>query len=176
MSGLGQGPLPLQPVLPMSENTLNDRATDGVDGQESAAVRRSCLFRGDDNYQGGPVGKAIGEDADGADIQSSADHVLRKESSRSSRFTSFTTETKIARRFTTADDNRHVRKVEMTRLLALESQGAIKLWTPDSVFETLTNGPKKLAKQAADVRAAMRRNCEVLIEGRMPAGVLDAVS
>ena len=27
------------------------------------------LFRGDDHYRGGPVGKALGVEADGADIQ-----------------------------------------------------------------------------------------------------------
>jgi len=32
---------------------------------------------------------------------------------------------------------------------------------------------KKLAKQAADVRTAMRRNSEILIEGQIPAGVLE---
>jgi hypothetical protein len=35
---------------------------------------RSYVFRGDDRYQGGPVGRALGADA--ADIQDFADHVL----------------------------------------------------------------------------------------------------
>jgi len=37
-------------------------------------------------------------------------------------------------------------------------------------------GPRKLTKQAADVRAAMRRNRELLIEGEIPARVLGLVN
>jgi hypothetical protein len=58
----------------------------------------------DDYHRGGPIGKAAGTEADEADIQNFADHVLRKESRRSSRYSSFTTEVKIARRFTCASD------------------------------------------------------------------------
>ena len=34
----------------------------------------------------------------------------------------------------------------------------------------------KLAKQAGDVRATMKRNSEILIEGQLPAGILLPVS
>jgi hypothetical protein len=129
---------------------------------------RHYLFRGDDRYQGGPVGRSLGAEADAVDIQDFADHVLRKESSRSSRFTSFTTETRLARRFTTATDLRFVRKAELAALRSLESQGTIRIWDADQVYEALKEGPRKLAKQAADVRAAMRRNSELLIEGQIP--------
>jgi hypothetical protein len=40
----------------------------------------------------------------------------------------------------------------------------------------MTDGPRKLAKRAADVRAALKRNHEVLIEGQIPAGVLVRVN
>lgn len=60
----------------------------------------------------------------------------------------------------------------MERLRDLEAQGQIKIWTPDKVYEALRNGPKKLRKQAADVRAAMQKNSEILIEGQIPAGIL----
>jgi hypothetical protein len=40
------------------------------------------------------------------------------------------------------------------------------------VFEELQKHAKKLARQAFDVRTAMQRNAEVLIEGQLPAEVL----
>jgi hypothetical protein len=93
----------------------------------------------------------------------------RKESRFTSRFSSFTTELKIAKRFTSASDKRALRKVEWTKLKDLESRGVIRLWDPDPVFEEMKAMSGKLAKQAGDVRATMRRNSEVLIEGQLPA-------
>lgn len=152
-------------------NPTNPDMVEGINQED-----RHYLFRGDDHYRGGSAGKSFGDEADAADIQNFADHVLRKESNRSSRFISFTTETKIARRFTSAEDNRYVSKVAMARLRELETLGAIRIWTPDLVFQALNQGPKKLAKQAADVRASMRRNREILIEGQIPEGVLERVN
>ncbi len=51
----------------------------------------------------------------------------------------------------------------------------IKIWTPHGVFEILSKGPKKLAKQAADVRSVMIKNREILIEGQVPERVLEEV-
>lgn len=130
------------------------------------------VFRGDDNYLAGSVGLSLGVEADAAEIQDFAEHVLRKESHRTSRYTSFTTETKIARKFTCASDNRYVRKTETIVLRGLEAQGVIKVWESEQVYAVLRQGSKKLAKQAADVRAAMRKNREVLIEGQIPEAVL----
>lgn len=130
------------------------------------------IFRGDDNYRGGSVGLSLGSEADAADIQDFAEHVLRKQSHRTSRYTSFTMETRIARKFTSAADPRFIRKAELIVLGGLEKQGVIKIWDAEQVHAALRQGPKKLAKQAADVRAAMRRNREVLIEGRIPEGLL----
>ncbi len=134
------------------------------------------LFRADDQYLGGPTGNAFGPLADAADIQTFADHVLRTESRLTSRFTSFTTEVKIARKFTSKSDSRFIRKAEMAKLTVLQSQGIIRIWNPDHVFDAITTGPKKFAKQAPDVRAAMRRNRELLIEGEIPAVVLGLVN
>jgi hypothetical protein len=150
-----------------------------ADIEESVAVGLDAggyLFRADDRYHGGPTGKALGPEADAADIQGFAEHVLRKESRLTSRFTSFTTAVKIARKFTAASDSRYLRKVEMAKLIVLESQGIIRIWDPAQVFEAMANGPRKLIKQAADVRAAMRRNREFLIEGQIPAKVLVIVN
>ncbi len=130
------------------------------------------LFRGDDHYRGGPIGKVLGPEAEATDIQNFADHVLRKESRFTSRFTSFTKELKIAVRFTANADKRAIRKFEWANLRALESQGIIRLWDPDQVFEAMKVMPGKLAKQAGDVRAAMRKNHEILIEGQIPAECL----
>ena len=113
-----------------------------------------------------------GTEGDSADIQDFAEHVLRKESRLTSRFASFTTELKIARKFTSASDVRFIRKAELAKLRALESQGTIKMWYRDQVFNSMMSGPRRLAKQAADVRAAMRRNHEILIEGKIPAEIL----
>src|SRR5260370_945127 len=137
--------------------------------------QRTYVFRGDDGYVSGPVGLALGDDADAADLQNFADQVLRKETRLSSRYRSFTDNVRIARRFTSAEDNRNVRKAEVSRLRELESQGVLRLWDADQVFEALQEGPKKLAKQAADVRTAMRRNREILIEGQVPAELLKNV-
>lgn len=125
-----------------------------------------------DNYCGGAIGRTLGAEADAADIQDFAEHVLRKESNRTSRCVSFTQDFKIARSFTTASDNRSIRKAELAALRALEAQGEIRVWDPDLVAAALAAGPRKLAKPAADVRAAMVRNSEILIEGQIPVGLL----
>jgi hypothetical protein len=139
----------------------------------TAGENRNYVFRGDDHFQGGAVGRTLGIEAEAADIQNFADHVLRKESNRSSRYVSVTDEIKVARKFTSATDNRYVSKIELVRLRELEAQGIVKIWAPDQVYDSLRAGPKKLARQAADVRAAMRRNSELLIEGQIPAGILE---
>ena len=138
---------------------------------DAPAVRR-YVFRGDDNYRGGAIGRTLGLEADAADIQDFAEHVLRKESNRTSRYVSFTHDLKIARRFTTASDDRFVRKAELAALRALEAKGEFRIWDPDQVAAALAAGPRKLAKRAADVRAAMVRNSEILIEGQIPIGLL----
>lgn len=40
----------------------------------------------------------------------------------------------------------------------------------------LAQAQRKLARQAADVRNAMRRNSELLIEGQIPADYLERVN
>jgi hypothetical protein len=142
---------------------------------ENAHVELSQIryvFRGDDAVRDGAIGRSLAEEADSADIQNLADHVLRKESNRTSRYCSFTTELKIARKFSSAPDNRNVRKVELADLQRLEKQSLIRIWRPDDVYTALKAGPRKFAKQAADVRTAMQRNHEILIEGQIPADLL----
>jgi hypothetical protein len=145
----------------------------GSETTANAAKKRNYVFRGDDHYRGGPAGRALGAAADAADIQNFADHVLRKQSHRSSRYTSFTEEVKVARKFTSASDNRYVSKADMGALRELEAQGLIRIWNPEQVHAALSEAPKKLARQAADVRAAMIRNSEILVEGQVPADILE---
>jgi hypothetical protein len=139
-------------------------------------VTRTNLFRADDFYRGGPGGSASGLEADSADIQDFIEHVLRKESNRTSRYVSFTEELKAARRFTLAPDQRHIRKVEWARLQDLASQGIIVIWDADRVYERLSQGSKKLAKKANDVRASMQRNSELLIEGQLSEELFERVN
>lgn len=121
------------------------------------------------------MGRAFGIEADAAAIQSFADHVLRKESRLSSRFTSFSEEVSIARKFTKATDNRLLHKVNRKTLEALQSSGIIKLWHPEQIYHAMLSSPRKIAKQAGDVLAAMVKNCEILIEGQIPSGVMERV-
>ncbi len=137
-----------------------------------ATGHRNYLFRGDDNYRGGPIGRALGTEADEADIQDFADHVLHKESNRSSRYVSLTLEVKIARKFTSASDNQYVSKIDFDALLKLEAKGVIRIWDLDRVYAAMKAGTRKLARQASDVRAAMRRNSELLVEGQIPEGLV----
>lgn len=139
-------------------------------------AENSFYFRGDSAYRGGPIGRALGEEADSADIQDCADHVLRKESRRTSRFSSFTTEVAVARKFTAAMDNRDVHKVSVAELRQLQSTGSIRIFSPEIVYNELLAAGCKLARQAADVRAAMLRNKELLIEGQIPAVVIQRVN
>ena len=139
------------------------------------AADRHYFFRGNDQYLGGRIGRALGPEADGAVIQSAADHVLRKRSGLSSRFTSFTTEVKIARMFTSSEDNRFVIKIESFELRRLETLDHLRLWDPNQVFDTLIQATAKLAKQASSVRSAMKRNREILIEGQVPESLIESV-
>jgi hypothetical protein len=154
---------------------IQDRLETEDTGLEVADVPK-YVFRGDDQYRGGAVGRAFGPDADSAQIQSFTDHVLRKESNVTSRFTSFTTEMKIARKFTRSIDDRRVAKAELTKLQELECRGTIRIWDPDQVFDALKDGPRKVAREAGDLRSATRRNSEILIEGQIPAGILRSVN
>lgn len=130
------------------------------------------LFRGDNDYRGGPIGLPLGPIADAAEIQSFEQHVLRKAYGISSRFVSFTTELKVARSFTARNDNRYVVKVLDFDLRTLEEGGTIRVWSPEAVFVAMRQRDRKVARQAADVRAAMIRNSEVLIEGEIPPEVV----
>ncbi|WP_196349532.1 RHS repeat domain-containing protein [Planctopirus limnophila] len=129
------------------------------------------LFRADDFWDGGPVGIPLAEAAL-AKIQTFAEHVLRKRRNDTSRYTSFSTMLKDAKRFTDAPDNRYISKAEFDALHKLEQDGIIKIHTPESVYQRMMAGTADEVKEAKDVRDAMIRNHEILIEGQIPAGLL----
>jgi hypothetical protein len=131
----------------------------------------SYVFRGDEFYRGGPLGLPLGsEEARTAQVQNPADHVLRKESGKESIFTSFTARVAIAERF--GGKARAILKVEGVILSQLAADGAIKILSPEDVQQLLRSAGKKLTKYATATRDAMRRNAEILVEGQIPADVV----
>jgi len=134
------------------------------------------IFRGDDSYDGEDVGFGLNStNAESADIQTPWDHVSNKESTQSSRYTSFAEALHIkggggAAKFSNSGS---ILKVETNVLNELEKQGLIKIWTPDKVADLMKNsGIKKVIKEANNVKRQMINNGEVLIEGSIPKGVI----
>ena len=123
----------------------------------------SFLFRGDDIHSGGNIGQPIGSDAD---ITTPWQHVSDKESGQSSKFTSFSETKKASMKFTKGNN---VFKISLEDIASLQSQGKIRVLTPDDVAEQMRNHPdKKVRKKANSVRENMKRNKEILIEGEIP--------
>ncbi|WP_437876907.1 PAAR-like domain-containing protein [Sorangium sp. So ce513] len=122
------------------------------------------MYRGD-NYRGknDPVGYPLGSpEADSADIQTPWDHVQKKQSDMTSRYTSLATEQKNAAKFGSTY------KISRNDLEQLEKSGAIKILTPDDVKTMMENeGMSKSAIQG--VMQDMQKNNEILIEGQIPA-------
>lgn len=135
------------------------------------------LFRADDKYKiGNPVGfKLDSKEAMLADIQNPWIHVLDKESAQTSRYISFSTAIAIkggggSEKFT---KNRKIFKVPWVKLQQLETDGKIKIYTPQDVAEIISQHPKKkIRKKANDVKAVMEKNGEILIEGQIPGNFL----
>lgn len=120
------------------------------------------LFRGDDFYSGGPVGRPLGSDAD---ITTAWEHVRRK-SNETSIFTSFAEDRKSAAKFT---DGNNIYKVDLDRIRQLEADGVIKTYTPDEIFDMMRNSADtKIRRDASNVRDIMRKNKEILVEGQIP--------
>jgi RHS repeat-associated protein len=129
------------------------------------------LFRGDDYYRGGPMGIPLDSDeADQADVQTVWEH-LRKRSSDTSRFTSFTESYKIAKE----KFGNNVYKVEIERLVQLEAQGVIRIYDAyDAIYFMRTSSDPKIQKDrfVKESIQIMIKNQEVLIEGQIPASII----
>lgn len=140
---------------------------------KASSPEPSYLFRADDNYN---IGDSVGFDLDSeeatiADIQNPLDHVLNKELGQTSRYVSFSNAITISggggsRRFTKKNK---ILKVAWSALQQLASDGKIRIYTPEQVAEMIRENPKKkISKQANNVKAAMDKNGEILIEGQIP--------
>ncbi|HWS87495.1 MAG TPA: RHS repeat-associated core domain-containing protein [Pyrinomonadaceae bacterium] len=130
-------------------------------------TRGGYLFRGDDEYSGGPIGMKLDSDeALAADVQTPWAHV-RKRSSKSSRFTSFSESYKKARQFG------RVIKVAIIDLLQLEGDGTIRIHDRGDVARIMRNhSDERIQRDANDVLEIMNKNEEVLIEGQIPPRVI----
>lgn len=99
------------------------------------------------------------------------DHVLKKKSGQSSRYVSFSTAISISgggepKKFTKKNK---ILKAAWEALQQLESDGKIRIYTPEQVAEMIRQNPKKsISKQANNVKATMEQNGEILIEGQIP--------
>ncbi|MBA3924378.1 MAG: hypothetical protein H0X31_22815 [Nostocaceae cyanobacterium] len=120
---------------------------------------------------GNPVGFELGsEDAQQADIQNPLEHVLDKESGDTSIYVSFSTAIKIpggggSIKFTKKNK---IFKVSSEALKQLEAEGKIRIYTAEQVAEVIRQNPhKKISKQANNVKDAMEKNREILIEGQI---------
>jgi RHS repeat-associated protein len=126
----------------------------------------SSLFRGDDGYTGGDMGRPLGSDAD---IKDPWDHV-RRESTESSAFTSFSETNKSASKFT---EDGNVFKVDRAELEKMQEAGEIKIHTPEDVRDAMKVHPdKKVRKDANNVYEIMKKNDEVLVEGVIPENLI----
>ncbi len=141
--------------------------------EQASSSEASYLFRADDNYKiGNPVGFELNsQEAIAADIQNPWVHVLDKESVQTSRYISFSSAITIqggggSQKFT---KNNKIFKVPWKVLQQLEAEGKIRIYTPEDVAEIINQHPKKkVRRKANDVKAAMEKNGEIIIEGQIP--------
>jgi RHS repeat-associated protein len=130
----------------------------------------NAIFRGDDDYSGGPMGMPLGSDAD---IKDPKAHVTRPSKGESSIYTSFSEEhgsdkdgsRSGALKFT-EDDN--VFKVKRDDLQKLADEGKVKIITHENVGEEMDRIGGFSEKDKKNVAANMKRNKEVLVEGEIP--------
>jgi hypothetical protein len=115
---------------------------EGLDKVKKSLKIKSKLFRGDDYYDGGPIGFELNSiEASAADIQDFFNHVRNKETGNTCRFTSFSTGLKLpggggAAKFSKKGK---IWKVDIIDLVKLENDGKIRILTPDDVFELMIN-------------------------------------
>jgi hypothetical protein len=122
---------------------------DGAERSEEVVTSKedspAYLFRGDENYAGGPVGSARGSaEAQVADIQNPADHVLRKRPGQGSIYTSFTEKVDAAERF--AGERKFIMKVAVAILRELESEGEDPLMVPRRCSAMVAPGRQEIGE------------------------------
>jgi len=128
--------------------------------------KTTYLFRGDNNYTGGPIGRPLGSLAD---ISTPWEHV-RKESCQTSLFTSFTIRRRNAEKFAKSSQ---IIKVSVSDLNILQQQGLLKIYDLEEVVSLMQNHPqKRVQRDAKNVQQILRKNGEILIEGQLPASII----
>jgi len=128
------------------------------------------IFRGDDAYEGGNIGKSLSGDVNVLEI---IQHIQQKKTGNP--FVSFST-----KRATGSHDCRGagffgktILKVGIDDINYLVKNGAIRVISPDDAFDIISNYPKKKVNVlAGSVRRNMQRNNEMLIAGQIPARVI----
>lgn len=104
--------------------------------EQAQAFERRYIFRGDDQYKDGSLGFEIGgKEAEEADIQTPWEHVSDKESHQTSRYVSFSQRIKMPGNCGAAffTEKNKIIKVAWDALKQLESEGKIKIYTPENV-------------------------------------------
>ena len=123
------------------------------------------VYRGDDYYISGSIGEPL-DQADQTKRAQEAVFHIRNSRSKTKRYTSFTLSKVIAGKFT---KRRRIRKVAWVVLKKLESEGRIRILTPDDTYNLIkSNGNKRISRLAHDMKMIMEKNREILIEGEIP--------
>ncbi|AFZ24519.1 hypothetical protein Cylst_2289 [Cylindrospermum stagnale PCC 7417] len=165
------------------------KVTEGevLDVKSEVEKAKGSLFRGDGFYQqGDPIGFQLDSpEANTADIQTPWEHVQDKDNKKhrqSSRYTSFATDLKAARKFAEAVIGQQGKKViKKSKILKaawealqqLETQGIIRIYTPENVKTQMeAHEEKEVRHNAKNVYKLMTNNNEVLIEGQIPGEIL----
>ncbi len=127
----------------------------------------NSIFRGDDQYAGGPMGLPLGSDAD---IKDPKAHVTRPSKGESSIYTSFSEEHGGALKFT---EDGNVYKVKRSDLQTLADEGKIRIITHENVGAEMDRIGGFSEKDKKNVAGNMKRNMEILVEGEIPAEMLE---
>lgn len=156
---------------------------EALDVKSEVEKAKGSLFRGDGAYQqGDPIGLELDSpEANAADIQTPWKHVQDKKPGESSRYTSLATTKTGANTFAEAVIGQRGKKViKKSKILKaawealkeLESQGIIRIYTPEDVKALMeAHEEKDVRIQAKNVYKNMIKNDEVLIEGQIPGQV-----
>ena len=162
-------------IIPLNEEVEKLKVSDEeIQAQLEAIANlenaKEFVFRGDDEYTGGGIGIPINSvEAQNADIQKPSTHVQDKENDETSIFSSFSLRRSIDRG--TKGPIFFAKKIYKVTWQALEElviTGQVKIYTPEMVAAILRKGKKKERRQAENVKAAMEKHMEVLIEGHIP--------
>lgn len=158
-----------------SHEDKSDIMNPNVEVEQAGNSGSRYIFRGDDEYRGGSLGLEIGsKQAEEADIQTPWEHVSKKESYQTSRYISFSERIKMPgnRGAIFFTKKRIIIKVSWDTIKHLESEGKIKVYTPEFVENVMLQQKRKISKRAQAVRDEMEKNGEILIEGQLPEEIL----